>query len=234
MVNVVDCDQHLFEPPDLWARYIDPVHRDSALRLDEDVLGYTWLWWRDQQIALAFHQVPGDTQAVGGQLRRLRDGQPAEYSYAEMVPADYTDPRARLRRLDELGIDATMVFPNNGLVWERRLSADLAALLANMAAWNRWAGEVAADGAGRLFPVVHLSLRDLDWLDRQLAAAATAGVRVRLMAKAGDLFMFCSDYPHSEGTADPRGDYRRTCPAASEPDVAPGLFGANAAWLLGH
>ena len=33
---VIDCDQHLFETPDLWARYIDPAHRDTALRLEDD------------------------------------------------------------------------------------------------------------------------------------------------------------------------------------------------------
>jgi hypothetical protein len=44
--------------------------------------------------------------------------------------------------------------------------------------------------------------------------------------------MFCSDYPHSEGTADALGDYRRMCPGAGEPADAPGLYGDNAAWLL--
>ena len=29
----------------------------------------------------------------------------------------------------------------------------------------------------------------------------------RLSRQAGDVFMACSDYPHSEGTADPLGDY---------------------------
>src|SRR5207244_9889287 len=31
----------------------------------------------------------------------------------------------------------------------------------------------------------------------------------RLTAKAGDLFMCCSDFPHSEGTATPLRDYER-------------------------
>ena len=27
---VADCDMHIFEPPDLWQRYIDPAYRHAA------------------------------------------------------------------------------------------------------------------------------------------------------------------------------------------------------------
>jgi len=42
--------------------------------------------------------------------------------------------------------------------------------------------------------------------------------------------MACSDYPNSEGTADPLGDCAR---AGIEPSSAPGLFATNASFLLG-
>jgi predicted TIM-barrel fold metal-dependent hydrolase len=51
----------------------------------------------------------------------------------------------------------------------------------------------------------------------------------RLTARGGDVFMFCSDYPHSEGTADPVADYARAgCEAAEHP----GLFHTNIESLL--
>jgi hypothetical protein len=50
-----------------------------------------------------------------------------------------------------------------------------------------------------------------------------------LTAKAGDLFMCCSDFPHSEGTATPIEDYGRV---GALPDEAPGLFHDNIATLL--
>src|SRR3954452_15422570 len=81
-----------------------------------------------------------------------------------------------------MGIDEAMLFPNYGLLWERRLSGDLAALLANMAAWNRWCATVAAHP--RLAPVGHLTLRDLDWLETQLTALAAAGVKTAMIAPA--------------------------------------------------
>ena len=53
-----------------------------------------------------------------------------------------------------------------------------------MGAWNRWAAEVAGEGNGRLHPVAHLTLRDLDWLDDQLRDLAAAGVRLAMIAPA--------------------------------------------------
>ena len=41
-----------------------------------------------------------------------------------------------------MGLDGAVVFPNFGLLWERRLSESLPALTANMAAWNRWCASV--------------------------------------------------------------------------------------------
>lgn len=379
MTRVIDCDMHLFETADLWSRYCDPSERHLALRLAEDELGHTWLQRGDERIGLALHQVPGDTSVVGRQMRRVKAGEPAEFSYREITPPSFEDPAARLAYLDERDTDAAILFPNYGLLWERALEDDLAATKANLQAWNRWTVEVTAEGKDRLFPVAHLTLRDPEWLEGQLAMLSAGGVRTamiapalvdgkplshpdldrawaafvdhgitpvfhvgsfkrpfddawyaddpdpgnpvlssvflgttpalaladlavhgvferhpdlrigvmelsavwvplflltldggfhfhelfngapltemplkpseyisrnvrvaafayeapdRLIAKAGDLFMYCSDYPHSEGTDHARDDYRRMAPRAAEPEQAPGLFGENAAWLL--
>ncbi len=31
--GAVDGDGHILEPPDMWARYIDPAHRDVAMAI---------------------------------------------------------------------------------------------------------------------------------------------------------------------------------------------------------
>src|SRR5262249_7704493 len=85
----------------------------------------------------------------------------------------------------ELGLDEAVLFPNYGLVWERRLGLwSQPAMLANMRAWNRWAAIVQGEGAGRLHPVAHLSLADLDWLDAELDALRRAGVNLAMVAPA--------------------------------------------------
>jgi predicted TIM-barrel fold metal-dependent hydrolase len=53
-----------------------------------------------------------------------------------------------------------------------------------MTAWNRWCAAVVGDGGGRLHPVAHLTLRDPQWLEAELARLARAGVRTAMIAPA--------------------------------------------------
>jgi predicted TIM-barrel fold metal-dependent hydrolase len=184
MAAVIDCDQHLYETRTMWSEHIDPRFRDEALRIEDDELGYAWLSWRDQRLDIADVQLPGETKVLGQHRLRRRRGEPAPYDYDEALPDGYWDPAARLRRLDDLGLDAAVLFPNFGLLWERRLSGSVPAMTANMSAWNRWCGSVTADGRGRLNPVAHLTLRDPAWLDSELDRLAGDGVRLGMLAPA--------------------------------------------------
>jgi predicted TIM-barrel fold metal-dependent hydrolase len=181
VVRIVDSDQHLYESGSLWADFIDPAARHDALSLVDDELGYTWLSWRDGHLALADVHLPGDTASCGDHRKRQRAGEPASYRYAEALPAPYFSPASRVQWLDEAGLDEAVVFPNYGLLWERRLASSLPALTANMTAWNRWCAEVQAEGRGRLHPVAHLTLRDPDWLEAQLDTLAPAGVTLAMI-----------------------------------------------------
>jgi hypothetical protein len=75
-----------------------------------------------------------------------------------------------------------------------------------------------------------LSMRPSEYFRRQVRISAFAyETPGRLERQAGDLFMACSDYPHSEGTASPLEDYRR---AGNEPGGDTGLFTGNVEFLL--
>jgi len=75
-----------------------------------------------------------------------------------------------------------------------------------------------------------LALRPSDYVRRQVRVAAFSYERPgRLARDVGDLFMACSDWPHSEGTADPLGDYRA---ARCDPGADRGLFHDNVELLL--
>ena len=52
----------------------------------------------------------------------------------------------------------------------------------------------------------------------------------RLAKQSGRLFMCCSDFPHSEGTATPIADYAAI---GADADQDPALFHDNVAFLLG-
>ena len=181
---VVDCDQHLYESRDLWASHIDPADRHRALAIEDDDQGYAWLTWQGRRLQLADVQQPGDTAVLGDFRAGQRRGDPPPYVYDDALPRDYWDPAARRDRLDEMGLDGAVLFPNFGLLWERPLSDDLPALTANMRAWNRWCASVVVEGAGRLSPVAHLTLRDTGWLEAELASLGAAGVRLAMIAPA--------------------------------------------------
>ena len=181
---IVDCDSHIVEPRTCWADRIDPAHRADALAIEDDELGYAWLTWRGRRLYLAEVQAPGRPYDIGEQRLRLEQELPAEHSYDDVLPAEHTDPHARLAALDEWGIDATVLFPNYGLLWEEALAADLPALCANMRAYNRWIAEVTATGAGRLHGVAHLTLRDRGWLAAELARLEHAGIKLAMVAPA--------------------------------------------------
>ncbi len=180
---LIDSDTHLFEPPGMWQDYVDPEDRDVALHMETDDLGYTWLMFGDRRLSLGAPHSPGDVDGMGSFRQRWLAGLPADFDY-EGFTAAYSDPVARLGQLDRAGLDASIMFPNYGIGWERPLQHDLRATLANMTAWNRWIVEIAAQGSGRLHPVAHLSLQDFAWLEPQLKALAAGGIRLGLIPPA--------------------------------------------------
>ena len=47
--KIIDCDQHVIEPPDLWEKYLPKKFQDQAPKLVQDEEGGdAWLWgsWR--------------------------------------------------------------------------------------------------------------------------------------------------------------------------------------------
>jgi predicted TIM-barrel fold metal-dependent hydrolase len=162
---------------------VDPADRDVALRIADDELGYSWLTYRDRRLGLAEPHRPGQVDGIGSYRQRWLRGEPSDFDYYELA-GPYSDPAARVQHLDRVGFDAAVLFPNYGILWERDLQPERRATQANMKAWNRWITEVAAEGDGRLFPVAHVSLADLDWLEGQLRDLAAGGIRLALIAPA--------------------------------------------------
>jgi len=182
--KIIDVDQHLFEPRTMWRDHIDPGVRDGALAIEDDENGYPWLTWRGERLYLAEVQFPGKAKAIGDMRLRMARGEPAEYRYEDVLPEAYSDPKSRLARLDAWGLDAAVLFPNFGLLWEDMLASDPESLRANMRAFNRWMAGVVADGAGRLFGVAHLTLADTEWAVEEIRALRRAGIRLAMVAPA--------------------------------------------------
>jgi predicted TIM-barrel fold metal-dependent hydrolase len=81
-------------------------------------------------------------------------------------------------------------------------------------------------------PLAPLPMRPSDYFRRQVRVSSFSyELPSRLIRQTGDLYMCCSDYPHSEGTATPLADYADSAIPLG-PDDAPGLFRDNVSMLL--
>jgi predicted TIM-barrel fold metal-dependent hydrolase len=81
-------------------------------------------------------------------------------------------------------------------------------------------------------PVYPLRMPPSEYFRRQVRVSSFSyELPGRLIRDTGDLYMCCSDYPHSEGTATPLADYIGSAKPI-RPEDAPGFFGENASLLL--
>jgi len=206
MELVVDADGHVLEPPDVWARHIDPAWRDRAVRVARGADGRDALLVDGRPARLTTSEMLGGFGCMGKSLAELATAC-LSGRYAENAPAAATDPAARLRLLDADGITHAVLYPSLGLQWEAEL-ADGAAALANCRAYNRWIEGFCADGGGRLVPVAHLALGDATAAADELRRAVRAG------ARGGFLLPFTHD-----GRAHGHPDHDPLWAAACELDV---------------
>jgi predicted TIM-barrel fold metal-dependent hydrolase len=193
---VIDADSHLFETRDTWRSRIDPAHRDDALSIDDDEQGWAWVTWRGRHLFAAEPQRPGRPDEIGRARLARERGQRAETRYDDLVPAAYSDATARAHLVRANGFDASVVFPNFGLIWEEMLAGDLPALHANLRAANRWMADAVHDGDGALLGVGQVSLRDPEWATAEIATLARAGVRLAMILPDPPLGRPLSDARH--------------------------------------
>jgi predicted TIM-barrel fold metal-dependent hydrolase len=183
-LQTIDVDQHLFESRTTWSEYIEPDRRSDALSISDDEAGWPWLTWRGTRLTPLEVPIPERSTLIGqDRLRRLR-GEQAPASFDELVPDSYRTAGARLGSLDQFGLDAAVMFPNYGLLWEQRLASDRAAQRANARAYNRFVADVCGEGDGRLFGVAHVLLHDPAWAVEEIARVRAQGIRLAMIAPA--------------------------------------------------
>ncbi len=183
-LQTIDVDQHLFESRTTWSEYIDPARRSDALSIADDEAGWPWLTWRGDRLTPLEVPIPERSSLIGDdRLRRLR-GERAPVSFDESVPDSYRLAGARVASLDEFGLDAAVMFPNYGLLWEQRLASDREAQRANARAYNRFVADVCGEAEGRLFGVAHVMLHDPAWAVEEIRRVRAQGLRLAMIAPA--------------------------------------------------
>ena len=126
--RIIDADQHIVEPPDLWEKWLPEKHRGGAPKLVKDEEGAdAWL--------LGGNKEPlGLVTVIGIQPRELRW---TGVSYDTLDPGCY-EPKRRLELMDEDWIDATVIFPPQRTMWYFRSNTDPDFHLAGIQAYNNW------------------------------------------------------------------------------------------------
>ncbi|MCM3882690.1 amidohydrolase family protein [Frankia sp. R82] len=185
LATVFDADNHYWESSDAFTRHRDPAFLDRGLRVVERA-GEIRYFIGDQ--AHPILPGPGDAHP------RPRPG--ALYDYfggrgdkgsvgAELAceaPADHPDwfqRDARLRRMDEQGLEAVWMFPSHAVCVEGPMQPDLEASIEVLRAFNRWLEEDWGFAyQNRIFGVPFLTLSDLDRAIAELEWCIGRGARV--------------------------------------------------------
>lgn len=170
--GTIDADGHVLEPPDLWENYLEARYVERALRLKVDDDGWEYLEIDGRPSARTNKGYPGTLGAMGeDDMRPSR-----ERRYVDCIPFGACDARERLSLLEQENLDATLLYPTLGLLWECEVT-DPELSLAYVRAYNRWIADFCRDSGGRLVPIAHLTLLDPEGSAAELERAVADGCR---------------------------------------------------------
>lgn len=169
---VISVDDHLIEPPDVFASRVPARWNDDAPRVVEASDGsQSWLYE-------GRHYPNIGLNAVVGRRRDSWSMEPTRFD--EMRPGCY-DIDSRVADMDRNGVWASLCFPSLvagfcGAVFSRSKDASLG--LACMRAWNAWHREVwAGTFPERIIPLQLPWLADVQVAAEEVRANADLGVR---------------------------------------------------------
>ncbi len=194
--GVIDADGHILEPPDLWERYLEPRYRDRALRIRTDEEGLEYIEIGGVPSLMSRKGFPGTLGAMG--KMHVEDVRPnPERTYLAGAPHGSMDMKERLERLDAENLEAAVLYPTIGILWEAELE-DAELTDAYCRAYNRWIAEFCFDSGGRLIPIAHVSLSDPAAAARELERAVRDGCRGAFVVP-----FTWSHLPHGHSDHDP-------------------------------
>jgi predicted TIM-barrel fold metal-dependent hydrolase len=186
---VWDADHHYYEALDAFTRHLDPALGPRTVQ---------WATIEGRQyhvlggkVSRAVTNATFDPISKPGCLSEYFRGNPNNVNPLELIRdhepirPEYRDPAARLRALDEQGLEGCFLFPTLGMIYEEPLRDDPEAVCITFRAFNRWlADDWTFDYEGRIVTAPYLTLADVDWAVEELEWALTQGARMIVMRAA--------------------------------------------------
>ena len=150
--KAMDSDMHVFEPADLWQRYIDKKYLERAPKgLNRS--------FRDLGIEIEGKIMPIPRNPENPALAKYRKDF-FEEKYGEAGKRNF-DGVSQLQAMDKEGLDVAVLFPTRGLtvLGMDGLDPDFATAIAR--AYNDWLHDFAETDPSRMFGVTMVAPHDI-------------------------------------------------------------------------
>ncbi|HVN86924.1 MAG TPA: amidohydrolase family protein, partial [Candidatus Binatia bacterium] len=177
-MRIIDCDSHVLEPTAIWEKYLDRDYR---------VVARTAFWHETDEFGLPLTILNGasaepmnasriDRHAIWKPGMTVEDIGALDPAVPHPINPGASDPVARLKDMDAMGIDAAVLCPTLFAEYFPVVqNPDAAAALAR--AYNDWMRDFCSAAPKRLVPVAVLPLQEVSLAIRELQRVAKQGVR---------------------------------------------------------
>ncbi len=182
--KVFDADNHYWEASDAFTRHRDPKFNERGVQVKEvsGVLRYVL----DGEV---FQTLPGPADVhprpKPGAFMDYFAGKLPQKEFAasfNVLPSEHPEwyeRDARIRVMDEQGVEAAWMFPSQGVVLEAPMHTDVEAAIEVFRAFNRWLDEEWGFAyQDRIFAVPYLTLSDPNQAVDELRWCLDHGARV--------------------------------------------------------
>lgn len=184
--QLFDADNHYYEAPDAFTRYIDPKFARRGMQWIT-IEGKTRLMV-DGRLNRFIPNPLFDPVAKPGVLddyfRGRTPGDDIRSAFGDLEPINpgYRDPAARIALMDEQGMEACFMFPTLAVGMEEAVKHDPDLAHAVFHSFNRWAVEEwGVAYKDRIFTAPYITLLDPDQAVTEVEWALDAGARVIVM-----------------------------------------------------
>ncbi|WP_163549663.1 amidohydrolase family protein [Candidatus Frankia nodulisporulans] len=183
-LRLFDADNHYWETSDAFTRFRDPKFADRGVQIKEIdgvpryVVDGVRTEWLPGPADMHPRPLPGAflDYFQGG---TSRDVFLSGFTEKAADHPDWFERDARLKVMDSQGVDATWVFPSQGVVLEPLLHTDTEAAVECYRAFNRWIDDQWGFAyQNRIFGVPFITLCDPEEAARELRWCAEHGARV--------------------------------------------------------
>ena len=178
---LIDADNHYYETPDCFTRHIESRYRDATLNATKNDDG-EWdtrlggKLWRYMDVKFEETNKPGSMIET---LHKKGAVNWADSYSAENMLAGFQNRDARLKLMDEQGVEAAILLPTLAVVVEQEITDRVDLTHASLRSFNRWLEDDWGYAyENRIFAVPLLSLLDVHQACEELDRVLARGARV--------------------------------------------------------